>query len=114
MQAQGEMTMIVVCNKLQRVLKNIRGVLEAGEYEHLPEHLSERMKLHERLHESMPDRGRLNETIRILKEIAREERFLLRLADEKKAELQREMKTLKARRRAVETYQVQSLYVTGV
>ncbi len=110
MEPQGDITMIKLCDMLQNVLGDIRNVLESGEYERLPEHLSERMALMDRLQESRPDKSRLQETIQKLSRLAEEERFLLQLADEKKDILQDEMKKFRAKRKAVMRYQDHSTY----
>jgi hypothetical protein len=110
MQVHGEMTMIAVCKMLRKVLMDIRTILETGEFERLPEHLSERMHLLDRLQESRPDRDRLQETIRMLSGLAEEERLLVRLAEEKQDALKKEMNTFRHKRKALNSYQSQNLY----
>ena len=102
--------MITVCTTLKQVLKRIRNLLETGEYEKLPEFLSERTALLERLQKCSPDRSRLSETIRLMTYIAEEERFLMRLAEEKTSGLRKDMKDFQNKRRAAARYQGQSLY----
>ncbi len=106
--------MMHVCETLKQVLTRIRVLLESGEYESLPEYLSERMVLIERLHECRPDKTKLDETIELLKSIIREERFLMKLAEEKKDNLQKEMKIFQTRRVAAAKYQNQSHGLLGV
>jgi len=110
MKIQGDITMIRLCDMLREVLQNIRNILESGEYERLPEYLSERVKIMDKLQECKPDKSRLQETIRSLASLAKEERFLMKLADEKKGILQGEMNKFRAKRRAVVKYQNHSVY----
>lgn len=102
--------MITLCTKLKQLLKRIRNLLETGEYEKLPGCLSEKMRLMERLQRCSPDRSRLFETIKLMTFIAKEERFLMQLAEEKRIGLQEEMKDFQDKRRAAARYQSHSLY----
>ncbi len=106
--------MIHLCHMLKQVLEKIRDLLESGEFERLPKYMSERMMLIERLQESEPDRSRLSETIQLLKYIAKEERLLMELAEEKKTSIQKELSVFQTKKVALNKYHNESHRLYGV
>ena len=110
----GDIDMITVCTMLKQVLNKIRAILEAGELEQLPACLADRMMLMDKLRKARPDKSLLEETIQLLKEITREEKLLMQLAEEKKDGLQEEIMAFQARRKAARNYHDRSLYGAGV